>query len=74
MPPQVREQLGITEAEEARRSAAWRQMHDDQATWSTRSHHEILDDAGHYIHVDRPDVVIRAVGNIPTNCPPEMCW
>lgn len=64
MPPQVRERLGISEAEEARRSAAWRQMHDDQATWSTRSRHQIVDDAGHYIHVDRPDVVIRAVREV----------
>lgn len=64
MPPHVRERLGISEAEEARRSSAWRQLHDDQATWSTRSRHEIVDDAGHYIHVDRPDVVIRAVREV----------
>jgi len=64
MPPHVRERLGISEAEEARRSSAWTQLHDDQATWSTRSRHEIVDDAGHYIHVDRPDVVIRAVREV----------
>lgn len=64
MPPHVRERLGISEAEEARRSSAWTRLHDDQATWSTRSRHEIVDDAGHYIHVDRPDVVIRAVGEV----------
>jgi pimeloyl-ACP methyl ester carboxylesterase len=64
MPPPVRERLGISEAEEARRSSAWTRLHDDQATWSTRSRHEIVDDAGHYIHVDRPDVVIRAVREV----------
>lgn len=64
MPPHVRERLGISEAEEARRSSAWTRLHDDQSTWSTRSRHEIVDDAGHYIHVDRPDVVIRAVREV----------
>lgn len=64
MAPRVRERLGISEAEEARRSSAWTQLHVDQATWSTRSRHEIVDDAGHYIHVDRPDVVIRAVREV----------
>jgi pimeloyl-ACP methyl ester carboxylesterase len=64
MRPHVRERLGISEAEEARRSSAWTRLHDDQATWSTRSRHETVDDAGHYIHVDRPDVVIRAVREV----------
>jgi pimeloyl-ACP methyl ester carboxylesterase len=64
MAPQVRERLGMSEAEEARRSSAWTRLHDDQATWSTRSRHEIVEDAGHYIHIDRPDVVIRAVREV----------
>lgn len=63
-PAHVRERLGISEADEARRSSAWTQLHRDQATWSTRSRHEIVDDAGHYIHVDRPDVVVRAVREV----------
>jgi pimeloyl-ACP methyl ester carboxylesterase len=64
MPPRVRERLGISEADEARRRSAWLRFHQDQATWSTRSRHEVVDDAAHYVHVDRPDVVIRAVREV----------
>ncbi len=39
-------------------------VHRDEATWSTRARHEIVDDASHYIHVDRPGVVIRAVHEV----------
>ena len=64
MPPWLREERGITEDQEARQRAAWTALHADQATWSTRARHEILDDASHYIHVDRPDAVIRAVREV----------
>ncbi|HEX5871643.1 MAG TPA: alpha/beta hydrolase [Longimicrobium sp.] len=63
-PPQVLERSGVTEREDARRRAAWKRLHDDQATWSTRARHEVVDDASHYIHRDRPDVVIRAVRQV----------
>jgi pimeloyl-ACP methyl ester carboxylesterase len=39
-------------------------LHDDEATWSTHSRHELVPDATHYIHLDRPDVVIRAVREV----------
>lgn len=45
-------------------TSRWVQFHRDQATWSSRSRHEMVDDASHYIHVDRPDVVIRAVREV----------
>lgn len=45
-------------------TSRWMQFHRDQATWSTRGRHEIVDDASHYIHADRPDVVIRAVREV----------
>jgi pimeloyl-ACP methyl ester carboxylesterase len=64
MQPQVRERLGISKEEEDRWLAAWPRLHQDEATWSTRSRHEIVDDASHYIHVDRPDVVLRAVREV----------
>lgn len=41
--------------------AAWRALHEDEASWSTRSEHRVLDDATHYIQYDRPDVVIESV-------------
>jgi pimeloyl-ACP methyl ester carboxylesterase len=57
-------------------TSRWMQFHRDQATWSTRARHEIVDDASHYIHADRPDVVIRAVREVvaavqQTSAPPN---
>jgi pimeloyl-ACP methyl ester carboxylesterase len=63
MPPQIREQLGMSEAEEARWRGRWLRFHQDQATWSTRSRHELVE-ASHYVHVERPGVVIRAVREV----------
>jgi hypothetical protein len=40
---------------------SWKQMQDEQATWSTKSQHQLVSDADHYIQFDRPDVVIVAV-------------
>ncbi len=39
----------------------WKTLHEEQATWSTKSRHELVPDAAHYIQMDRPDVVIEAV-------------
>ena len=43
---------------------AWKQMHDEEASWSSRSQHQVVPDAGHYIQRDRPDVVIAAVRSV----------
>ena len=55
---------GIAEAQGARLLAARIALQDDQATWSTRSRHELVRDASHYIQFDRPDVVIAAVREV----------
>ena len=44
--------------------AEWKAMHDEEAAWSTSSRHELVPDAAHYIQMDRPDVVIRAVREV----------
>lgn len=44
--------------------ALWKAMHDEEASWSTRSQHVSLDDASHYVQFDRPDVVIKAVRSV----------
>lgn len=44
--------------------ALWKAMHEEEASWSARSQHRVLDDAGHYIQYDRPDVVIAAVRSV----------
>jgi pimeloyl-ACP methyl ester carboxylesterase len=47
-----------------RMQAAWRGLHDDEATWSSKSRHELVPNATHYIQFDRPDVVIGAVREV----------
>jgi len=43
---------------------AWQQMQDELAQLSTRSTHVIAINSGHYIQLDRPDVVIAAVRDV----------
>jgi pimeloyl-ACP methyl ester carboxylesterase len=40
---------------------AWRQMQDELSHLSTRGTHQIAKNSGHYIQLDRPDLVIAAV-------------
>ena len=54
----------ITRAEGARMQAAWKTLQDDEATWSSESRHEMVQDASHYVQFDRPDVVIAAVREV----------
>lgn len=42
----------------------WRTLQIDQASWSTTSRHELFPEAGHYVQIDRPDAVIRAVRDV----------
>jgi pimeloyl-ACP methyl ester carboxylesterase len=42
----------------------WKTLQDDEASWSTRSRHELLPEASHYIQFDQPDVVIKAVTEV----------
>jgi pimeloyl-ACP methyl ester carboxylesterase len=39
-------------------------MHDEEASWSHHSRHELVPEATHYIQFDRPDVVIAAVREV----------
>jgi pimeloyl-ACP methyl ester carboxylesterase len=42
----------------------WKGLQDDEASWSSRSQHQIVTDTGHYIQFDRPEVVIAAVQSV----------
>ena len=64
MTPAILRAQGLTEAQGARVDAAWLSLQNDEATWSTRSQHEIVPDASHYIQFDRPDVVIAATREV----------
>lgn len=44
--------------------ASWKDMQDEEASWSTNSRHELVPDASHYIQFDRPDLVIAAVKEV----------
>lgn len=54
-------ELNWSVEQEKQLQETWRQMHEEQAAWSSNSRHQLVDDAGHYIQFDRPDVVIEAV-------------
>jgi pimeloyl-ACP methyl ester carboxylesterase len=45
-------------------SEAWQEMQEELARLSTRSTHAIAKNSGHYIQLDRPDLVIEAVHNV----------
>lgn len=55
---------GMTREQANRMAATWLELHNDEATWSSRSEHEALNDATHYIQFDRPDAVIAAVRKV----------
>jgi pimeloyl-ACP methyl ester carboxylesterase len=64
MPEQVIANLKLTAEQAKQHKEVWKQMHDEQATWSSQSQHQLVPDAGHYIQFDRPDIVIAAVQSV----------
>jgi pimeloyl-ACP methyl ester carboxylesterase len=58
------QKMGMSQAQEIQMKALWKQLQANLATWSTHSRHEIVPDASHYIQLDRPDVVIKAVREV----------
>ncbi|MET0309211.1 MAG: alpha/beta hydrolase [Sphingomonas sp.] len=63
-PESVLKAQKMTPADGLAQQARWKAMQDDEARWSTRSRHQLVPDASHYIQIDRPDVVIRAVDEV----------
>lgn len=49
----------------AREAAAWSGLQAEMAAWSSRGRREVVD-ASHYIHMDRPEAVVRAVREVVT--------
>lgn len=64
MSPEELKESELTAEQGDRLKAVWRNLQDEEATWSTRSRHETLPDASHYIQFDKPDVVIAAVREV----------
>ena len=64
LPDAMLKVAGITREQADKFQAAWKAMHDDEASWSTRGRNELVPDATHYIHQLRPNVVIGAVREV----------
>lgn len=56
--------MQVTTEQGQRLQTAWKEMHDEETSWSHHSRHELVSDATHYIQFDRPDVVIAAVREV----------
>ena len=56
--------MKMTDVQGKEYQVRWRQMHDEIASWSTRSQHELVNDATHYIQYDRPDIVAKAIRSV----------
>ena len=64
VPAAEREKQHMSVAQTERLRAAWKELQEDETTWSTRARHVLVRDAGHYIQFDRPDVVVAAVREV----------
>lgn len=64
----------MSRLEDTRRREVWIKLHEDEASWSTRSRHQVLPDSGHYIQFARPEVVIAAVLDVVNQVRLENTW
>lgn len=64
LPPETRKAAGMTEAQAAKMQQIWKSLQDEEASWSTRSRHQLVPDSTHYIQFGRPDIVIAAVTEV----------
>jgi pimeloyl-ACP methyl ester carboxylesterase len=54
----------MSAAEDQQYRPAWKEMHDDEARWSTASQHLPVPDSGHRIQSEKPEMVIHAVKSV----------
>jgi pimeloyl-ACP methyl ester carboxylesterase len=64
LPEAVLKAVKMTPEQGQRMQAAWKALHDDEASWSHHSRHELVPEATHYIQFDKPDIVIAAVKEV----------
>jgi pimeloyl-ACP methyl ester carboxylesterase len=57
-------QGAVTEAVVQEYEATWAQMQDELATLSSRGRVVVAEDSGHDIHLERPDLVTRAIAEV----------
>lgn len=56
--------LDLSPQDGARMKQVWQALHSEMAAMSTRGSQQIVPDSGHYIQIDRPDVVVAAVDRV----------
>jgi pimeloyl-ACP methyl ester carboxylesterase len=56
--------IKVTPEQASRMQTVWKQLHDEEASWSSHSQHQLIADSDHYIQFYRPDVVVNAVLSI----------
>ena len=61
--PEELKKSGMSEEKDRAFQSVWEELHNDQATWSSRSRHEFVE-SSHNIQFDRPEVVIKAVNEV----------
>ncbi|HXP67050.1 MAG TPA: alpha/beta hydrolase, partial [Steroidobacteraceae bacterium] len=64
LPAATLKSVQMTPEQGQRMQAAWKLLHDDEASWSHHSRHQLVPEATHYIQFDKPDVVIAAVNEV----------
>jgi pimeloyl-ACP methyl ester carboxylesterase len=60
----VLKRVGMSRLEGEKLNSIWLDLQNDVASWSSRSTHRVLNDAGHYIQFDRPDAVVTAIREV----------
>ena len=58
------QQMELTPEQGDHLDAVWRTLHNEEATWSTHSRHEVVPGSTHYIQFDQPQAVIAAVREV----------
>jgi hypothetical protein len=55
---------GLSKAEGEKLDSVWLDLQNDMSSWSSRSTHRIVSNAGHGIQLDRPSVVVTAIREV----------
>lgn len=63
-PPEFLAELNLSEEQDRKIHDVIKQLHGEQAAWSSNSQHQLVSDASHYIQFDRPDIVIATVKSV----------
>jgi pimeloyl-ACP methyl ester carboxylesterase len=60
----VLKRQGMSKLEGEKLNSLWLDLQNDIASWSSRSTHRVLNDAGHLVQFDRPDAVMTAIREV----------